>query len=102
MIGVSPVEMNGMVNRSQDISIIKHNDDVKPMVDQGNSQAQVEKNVEHRASTVTEVQNADIRGENSGGGLGSYFGDGGRNRKKKQPVERVVEKRRGGGFDFSV
>ena len=102
MIGVSPVEMNGMVSRTQDISIIKHHDDIKPQVDQGNSQLQVEKNVEHQASSVQEGQKTDTSGDNAGGGLGSYFGDGGRNRKKKEPVDKVVVKRRGGGFDFSL
>ena len=103
MLGVSPVEMNGMVSRTQDFSAIKQHDDAKPVIDQGNSQVQVEKNAEHKASTVQEGQRTETDSENAGGGLGSYFGDGGQKRKKKeQPKERVVVKHPGGGFNLTV
>jgi len=103
MLGVTPVEMNGMVTRTQDFSAIKQHDDMKPVVDQSNSQVQVEKNAENKSTTVLEGQRTETESENAGGGLGSYFGDGGRNRKKKEEKkEKVIQKRPGGGFDFSV
>ena len=103
--GVSPIELNGMVTRTQDFSAVKQHEDMKSVVDQNNSQAQVDRNVEHDAHSVTQGQKAQTEGDNAGGGLGSYFGDGGRNRKKKEEDSsngKVVLKKRGGGFDFSV
>ncbi len=103
MLGVTPVEMNGMVTRTQDFSAVKQHDDAKPVIDQANSQVQVEKNAENRSNTVQEGQRTETESDNAGGGLGSYFGDGGQNRKKKEEKkERVVRKRSGGGFDFSI
>ncbi len=103
--GVSPIELNGMVSRTQDFSAIKQHEDMKPVTDQNNSQVQVDRNAEHQAHSVTEGQRTETEGDNTGGGLGSYFGDGGKNRKKKEEDSskgKVIVKRRGGGFDFSV
>jgi len=101
MIGVSPIELNGMVSRTQDFSAIKHQDDVKPVVDQGNYQQQVSKNIENKATTVVEGQKTETDGE--GTGSGGYAGDGGRQRKKKEiPDEGKMIIKRKGGFDISV
>lgn len=101
--GVSPIELNGMVGRTQDFSAIKQNDDLKPVVDVSNSQMQVEKNVEHKASSVEQGQKTDTDGENSGGSKGSYAGDGGRRRKKNDVPEggKMLVKSRG-GFDIQI
>lgn len=102
MLGISPVELNGMVGRTQDYSIVKQNEDIKPHVDQGNFQTQVENRVEQSSSTVIQGQRTDTDGE--GSGSGGYGGDGGRHRKKKNsvPDEGLVIKKRPGGFDVSI
>lgn len=101
--GVSPVELNGMNMRTQDFSAIKHHEDAKVNVDQGNFNIQVEKKTEQKSSTVIEGQKAETHGESQGNGS-AYAGDGGRNRKRKSDVPddgRVVVKRQG-GFDMSI
>lgn len=101
MIGVSPIELNGMVSRTQDFSAIKHQNDVKPVVDQGNYQQQVEKNVENKSTTVIQGQKTETDGE--GNGSGGYAGDGGKHRKKKEvPDEGKMIVKSRGRFDISV
>lgn len=101
--GISPIEMNGMVGRTQDFSIMKHHDDMKSVIDQGNSLNQVEKNTDNKTHTVIEGQKAETDGENSGS-KNPYGGDGGKNRKKKDEIPeegRMMIKKRG-GFDTKV
>lgn len=102
MLSISPIELNGMVARTQDIQAIKHNDDAKVLVDQGNSQQQVEKNVDMGSNSVVQSQKSETNGE--GSGSGGYAGDGGRHRKKKDEVPaegKMIVKGRG-GFDVSI
>jgi len=102
--GISPLELNGMVSRTQDFSIVKHHDDVKPMVDQNNFQTQVEQNVSNDSSTVKQGQETETRNENNGGSKGAYGGDGGQNRKKKNEVPdggRVLIKGQS-SFDITI
>ncbi len=100
--GISPIELSGTVGRTQDFSIMKHQDDAKPVIDQGNSLVQVEKNVESQASTVIRGNRTETNTE--GGDGKGYAGDGGRQRKKKDevPKEGRVMVKRPGGFDISV
>ena len=103
MNGISPVEMNGMVGRTQDFSIMKQHEDAKPLVDQGNFQQQVEKNTNNNSHTVIEGQKTETEGDNSGS-KNPYAGDGGRNRKKKDVVPsqgRMLVKKKS-GFDMSI
>lgn len=104
MIGLNPVEFNGMIGRTQDFTIMKHNDDMKPVIDQGNSQLQVQQNVENKASTVSQGQKTDTDSEGSGNHGGYYGGDGGQNRKKKAdvPAEGKVLIKGKGSFDISI
>ena len=37
-MALGPIEMNGIISRTQDITPIKRNQDIKPMVDQNNYQ----------------------------------------------------------------
>lgn len=101
--GISPVELNGMVGRTQDFSQIKHQENNRPVVDQGNFQAQVEKNTENKSTVVQEGQKTDTDGENQGGSRGSYGGDGGKNRKRSEvPKEGRMIMKNQHGFDISI
>lgn len=96
-----------MISRAQDYSSIKHNEDNKGMVDQGNFSTQVQKNVEQM---VREVKGSDKaqwyekKPDAKEKGNGKYSGDGGRNRKKQpqgKPQEKMTVKK-AGGFDLKI
>ena len=103
----------GVVSRSQDYTIIKQNEDTKPFLDQSNISHQVDKQVEQLTEEVHDSNDAEwYDKKNDAGEKGSneYYGDGGRNRKKKsktqqsktqQRVEQVVIKGRE-NFDIKI
>lgn len=94
----------GAVTRSQDYTIIKQNEDNKPMADQANIGQQVEKQTEQLTREVHSSDNADWydqRPDAKEKGKNKYSGDGGQKRKKQTKVEKVVVKGRQ-GFDMKV
>ncbi|SFB25425.1 hypothetical protein SAMN05216249_11567 [Acetitomaculum ruminis DSM 5522] len=59
-MAVGPVEFNGTIQRVQDVSIIKQQQDNKSMNDQSNFQQQFNKEVQDNSSQVTTANNADM------------------------------------------
>lgn len=92
------------ISRAQDYSAIKHNEDNKGMVDQVNFGEQFQKTVDQN---IREVHSSDdtkwreSRPDAKEKGNGQYSGDGGSRRKKRQPLEQVVAKGRG-GIDIKI
>lgn len=94
----------GSVSRMQDISIIKQNEDNKPMIDQANISVQVEKQADVQAHEVHDSNNAewyDKKPDASEKGDNEYSGDGGKKRKHPQKTEQMVIKGRG-SFDIKI
>ena len=56
---IRPVDLNGMIQRTQDIGNIKHQEDAKPLVDQQNIQSTVVKEENKLAKQVNHSDNAD-------------------------------------------
>lgn len=105
-MSISPIMLNGMVGRTQDISAFKQNEDNKGMIDQGNSQVRVQREVEEHLNTVREQDNADesknhFDAKNEGNG--QYTGDGGKRKHQKEvESEMVLNKSDHGGFDVKI
>lgn len=81
-----PVEMNGIVNRTQDYAQLKQNENQKPVADQVNFQTQFNKQIEHSSETVVKQRNSEWKDEKFDAkekGKNSYFS----NRKKKEKKE---------------
>ena len=104
---IRPVDLNGMIQRTDDVGYIKHNEDLKPDVDQQNIQLQVSKKEEELTHHVTEADKGsktttehDAKNE----GKNTYFGDGGIGRKKKknESTVTVTRKNEGGSFDITI
>lgn len=92
------------ISRAQDFSTIKQNEDNKGMVDQSNFGMQVQKNTEQQTRQVQggdETQWQEHRPDAKEKGNGQYEGDGGRRRKKQQPMEKMVVKGRS-SFDVKI
>ena len=91
-MAIGMVEMQGMINRTQDFQQLQHYDNEKGAIYQNNQQLQVDRNVEESMTQVHKKDDADAEsGDNERGG-GEYGGDGGRHRKKKLPEARIVQK----------
>ncbi len=102
-MAISPILMNGTVSVSQDISVIKQNDDNKAVLMQNAAEMSVDEQTDIKDHSVQEQQNVDTSTEDNGSGSNPYGGDGGARRKKKQGDGdgKVVVKKKG-GFDISI
>ena len=58
-MAIRPVELQGVVQRSQDMSQIKQNQDIKPQTDQSNIQIQIHHEVKQNSQQVTKFENSD-------------------------------------------
>ena len=101
-LSITPIELNGMVGRTQDFSSMKSAEDAKGMVNQMNFQTVIDKQTDNKSNAVNHRDNAAESDSDAGSGSrNAYSGDGGKNRKKKDTPGRVVMKSVG-GFDVSV
>ncbi|MGN1179850.1 MAG: hypothetical protein ACI4SD_01460 [Suilimivivens sp.] len=103
---ISRVELQGQITRAQDFTAIKHQEDNKGLVDQTNYQRKVDQNVEVKAHQVQQGDRAENEGKRFDAkeqGNGTYYGDGGRKRKKdeKEKDGKVVLKGHG-SFDMKI
>ncbi len=105
-MAISPILMSGVVQRADDISVIKNQQDHRPMVEQQNLQTQMAKKVDakrHQVVTAEDSDKTDTHADAREKGKNSYFF-----RKKtkekneeKSPENHVVKKSMG-GFDMKV
>ena len=105
-MAVGPVTLNGIVPRTQDMSVIKQQEDNKPLVEQQNIQTEMKT---HEERQLKQVNHADDAGENKKKydakekGSNEYQG---RQKKKKKPDEKkqdtVTQKQWSGSFDMKI
>lgn len=105
-MSISPILFNGSVSRMQDVSTLKHNEDTKGMVDQGNFQNAFHKEIDHRLNQVNqseETENRQKKFDAKEKGDNSYEGDGGKNRKKENENRngKVIPKKMS-SFDMKI
>lgn len=101
---ISPIEFSGIVQRANDISAMKQNEDSKPMLDQNHISQTMHKHTEHLTQEVAKKDNADGRKEKFDAkekGRNSYSRPGQQNRKK-QAEDKVVVKNANRGFDIKI
>ncbi len=58
-MSVHPVHFNGMIQNTQDVSTLRHQEDHKPAVEQQNIQIQKEQKDQSQAQEVQKKENAD-------------------------------------------
>jgi len=106
-MSIRPVEISGMIQRTDDVGLLKHQQDSKPMVEQHNLQSQIEKredNLRHQVLTPADTAKTDTHADAREEGKNSYFF---RKKSKKKtseatPEDKVVIKNTGGSFDMKV
>lgn len=105
-MAIGPMQLNGIMTRTQDYTPIKQNENMKPMMDQAVFQNAMQKNIEKKLTQVKESDETDTyqrKQDAKEKGKNEYQGDGGRNRRQmgEEPDGRVIRKSHS-GFDFSV
>ena len=89
-MSIRPVEFSGVVQRSQDVSTVKQQEDNKSMLQQQNVQTQFSKETAHHMRQVTHANDSDNEDR--------------RNRKKKAEEKNSgkVSVKTTGGFDMKI
>ncbi len=106
-MSIRPVDFNGMIQRTDDVGMLKHQEETKPLVDQQNIQQQVTKNQEAMMRQVTDPnknERMDNHADAKEEGKGEYYASAQKKKKdgKKQEDGRVINKAMSGGFDMKV
>ena len=101
-MAISPIMMNGTVSVSQDISVLKQNDDNKAVLMQNAAEVTVDEQTDIKDHSVQEQGNVDTSTGDSGEGGNEYAGDGGMHRKKKEDPDGKVVIKKKGGFDITI
>jgi hypothetical protein len=103
---IRPIDLNGIIQRTQDVGNIKHQEDAKPLVDQQNIQSTVVKEENKLTKQVNHADDAnqeDYRYDAKEKGNSEYHGNGGnKNKKKKEETGKVVVKNQSAGFDMKI
>lgn len=102
-MAINPIDI-AAVTRSQDYSIIKHNDDVKSIHQQSTLVDQNQKETVQKHNEVNRQDDAQWHQQGFDSrdkGKNEYQGDGGKNRKKKETVEQVIVNGRK-SFDIKI
>ena len=105
-MSIRPVDISGMIQRTDEVGIMKHHQDSRPMVEQQNVQTQMVKKTDEMLHQVVHQENSgktDTHADAREKGKNEYFfrkkSDA---KKKEQPQERVVKKHANGSFDVKV
>ena len=105
-MSIRPVDISGIMQRSEDIGIMKHQQDSRPAVEQQNAQTQMTKRTDELRHQVMNPENSnkpDTHADAREKGKNEYFFRKGNGNKKKEEAEgRVVKKHSDGGFDVKV
>ena len=105
-MAIGMIEFQGTIQRTQDYSAMKHNEDMKTNVDQANYQLQSAKKEDQKANQIQkgdDSNKSENRADAREKGSNTYAGDGGGQRKKQQPQSdgKVILKGTS-HFDMSV
>ena len=101
---IGPLEFNGVVQRAQDISIIKQNEDIKPQYEHMNVQNQQQQKSIIKHENVNKKDNADAKENKFDAkeeGNGTYYRRQ-YNKKKKEDEDGTVVRKQSGSFDITV
>ena len=106
-MAVRPVEISGMIQRTDDIGLLKQQQDSRPMVEQHQLQSVIvkrEDNLRHQVLTPNESAKSDTHADAREEGKNAYVSKRKIKKKKSEdaPVNRVIKKNAGGSFDMKV
>ena len=88
---ISPIEVNGMISRAQDVSALRHNEVEKDVIDQNNFHNKFAHEVDQNARTVHHADDSDktdTKHDAKEKGNGQYSGDGGQKKKREEQDDK--------------
>lgn len=105
-MAISPILMNAVIQRTDDVGVVKNQQDSRPMVEQQNVQAQMSKKVDEQRHQVVNPEDSsktDTHADAREKGKNEYFF---RKKSKEKiqsdsPKDHVVKKTTG-GFDIKI
>ncbi len=103
-MSIGPLNLNGAISRVQDISIIRQNEDQKPVIDQNNIHQQITKEVttkQERVHDADDTGNHEKKYDAKEKGSGTYSNQG-RQRKKESQKEQPVAPASTSVFDIKI
>lgn len=101
---ISPIEANGIVSRTQDISQIRQNEENRNVINQNHYQDRFEQEKDQMLKTVRDANydnQTDTRHDASEKGKNEYLSNG-QKKKKKKPEDGKVVLKQPGGFDVKI
>ena len=101
-MAINPIDL-AAVTRTQDYSIIKHNEDQRPVAQQSMLVEQNQKDDRQKASEVVRQDQAEWHEKGFDArekGSNEYRGDGGKKRKKEKREQVIVNGHK--GFDIKI
>ncbi len=108
-MAISPILNSGMIQRTDDVGVLKHQQDVKPVVEQQNATVQMAKKTEEMRRQVInpdDTNKTDTHADAREEGKNKYFFRKKDDKKKREQThateDRVVKKTMGGSFDIKV
>lgn len=106
-MSIRPVDISGMIQRTDDVGILKHQQDSRPAVEQQNLQTQMVKREDVLRHQVVNPENSaktDTHADAREKGKNSYFfrEKSGEKKKEEQSEDRIVKKHTNGSFDVKV
>ncbi len=93
------------ITRTQDYTTVKQNEDNRSLIQQSNVAQTMNREEENKPKQVAQSENADWMNKQFDArekGNGSYSGNGGKNRKKRQEPDGVVKLKSREGFDIKI
>lgn len=108
-MSIRPVDLHGMIQRTQDVGNIKQAEDNKPVAEQHNIQVHQQKQEDqltHQVQQSEEKENAGYRYDAKEKGNNSYEGGSGKKKQKKKEEDKtdgkVVYKGARRSFDIKI
>lgn len=107
-MSIRPVDINGMIQRTQDVGTLKQNEDNKPLVEQHNIQVHQQKQedqLSHQVQGAEEKENQGYRYDAKEKGNGGYEGNQKKKRGQKNSKnsdDKVIVKGTKSSFDVKI
>lgn len=102
-MSIRPVEFGGLLQRADNVSAVKQQEEQKPLVDQSNISFSMSKEAEEKLHQIQDMENATkLKNDTSGQGNSKNF-EQEQNKKKKKEKDSVKSKKIvHGGFDIKI
>lgn len=104
-MSIRPVDFGGMIQRTDDVGVLKHKEDAKPVTDQQNIQLRVdqrEDDLAHQVQQTNETEEMKNQADAKNEGKGQYYGRDRKKKKDSKNEDKVTKKNSSGSFDIRI